>query len=249
MKRRVLLLVLPFVVYATPLLADGPFLRLGLGIENTETARFRDRDCSLPNSVFGCGTGVDQFGRGARGDLGSPVPVALGVGYEMGPHSRLEVTVFRRQLKLDADGNLQEFIGLPQDVSGEGHSTAGLFIMSWDLSSTRLRPFLSVGGGIARNSIGSVDIAAPVFGPGTSAVVRGGGDSNFAWTAGGGLSLWISPMVSLDATFRWTDLGQIETDDGEAVVTGPTGQRTEEVPGMRMDLQTSGVILSVRVRM
>jgi opacity protein-like surface antigen len=112
----------------------------------------------------------------------------------------------------------------------------------------RVRPLVTAGAGVARNSVGHVTFAFPSIGEDAVTITRGGASTSFAWTAGAGMSFAMTPNLSLDLTWRTTDLGDVETDAGTATIVRPTRRLEIEIAGTRMALKTSGIAATIRWR-
>jgi opacity protein-like surface antigen len=249
MKMRAALLVLLLLVCAMPALAQGAFFRLGVGFENFDDVEMLDRQCdsTTPVALFGCANGIDGRQLGAYGEWDDTVPLSVGIGYEISPYSRFDVSVTRRSLALDANANFPD-VGEVQTVRGEGHSTTALLSLTAGFGRQRVQPFISVGGGFSRNTIGPIEMKFPGIDSNAVTTIRGGGDSSFAWSAEAGLAFTISPATVLELSYRYRDLGHVETDDGTATIVRPAGTTQVEVAGTRTDLRGKGIALALRMR-
>lgn len=244
-------LLLSFLL-AIPASAD-PYVRLGAGIDSSAEVTLRDRDCgsTQPPALFGCGTGIDGRPLAARGDFGESAVVELAAGMELGSHARLEIALAERpNLALDARAN---FLG----VSGDQPVRAGLDSRSAMLvgiydpapGSWRIRPFVQAGAGIARNQLESVTYTFPAIARSAVTRTRGGGETGFAWSGGVGAALRLSPDFDVELTVSRHDFGSVRTDAGSALIVRPGRQLSIDIDGTTAEVETTGVMLSVRCRL
>ena len=224
--------------------AAQPYLRAGAAFERGSDSTMRDVRCrnSQPPALFGCGFRAD-------GELGRGVVPELAVGLEVSPRSRFEVALSRRAFDLEANSNFTGVTG-PQPVTSEIRSIALMVQGAVDLapSSWRVRPFVTAGAGLARNTLDEVVFAFPSIGPNAVTITPGGTYLDLARTAGAGVSVPLSSALTLDLAYRWTDLGDARTDVGGATIVRPTRELTIDIDATRTDLQTSGVSVSLRWR-
>ena len=243
MRRLILIVLFPMVASAGPL-----FVRGSLGFERTAGVHVRDLDCSSaePPALFGCVAGNDQRALGAYGDFGRGPAFELALGRSLS-RARLELALAHRQLDLDADAN---FIGVggAQPVRGDVRSSAAFLNAAVDLAPWRVRPFVVAGAGLAHNEIGAVRYEFPGISPEAVTVLAGGTHTDFAWSAGAGAAIELSPSLALDVVWRWSDLGEVRTEDGPATIVRPNRELEIDIAGTRADLETSGVSVSLRWR-
>lgn len=238
---------------AHPSAAAPPlYVRAGAGYDESGDTIVRDLDCSAtaPPALFGCIDGPDGRSLGARGDFGETEAVDLGVGWEVSPRSRIELALVARPgLSLDAEANFLD-VTEEQPVTADAESLAAFVVLAYDLGpeSWRVRPFVAAGAGAARNEVDEVTYAFPGIAPGAVTVTQGGSHTDFAWTASGGLAIPLGESSTLDLTIRYSDLGEVRTDAGEATIVRPTRTFTLDIAGTRADLETLGVGLSLRYR-
>ncbi len=242
-------LLMPAVARAAP-----PFyVRGAVGYEQSGDTTFRDLDCSSksPPALFGC---VDDLaGRpiGARGDFGESVALEVGIGAELGARARVELALVSRPgLELDATAN---FLGASDDqpVHADAESLAALVNVGVDLGRPgwRLQPFVTAGLGAARNEIGDVTYGFPALGLDAATIVQGGRHTGFAWTAGAGISFRLTEVLELELAGRYTDLGEVRTDSGLAVIRRSAETFDLDIAGTEADLDTAGVSLALRYRL
>ncbi|OYX35089.1 MAG: hypothetical protein B7Y99_04340 [Caulobacterales bacterium 32-69-10] len=243
-------LAIALAALALPLAAHAEtYVRAGAAYEHSSETGFRDLDCSAsaPPALFGCAAGADGGLLSAQGGFGSTAAVELGLGRRITPHLRLEGLVTYRP---DLDfGGRANFVRTPgeQRVSADMNSLSAMAVIYADLGVYgRLRPFLGLGAGAARNKVSDVRFAFPGLGATASTVIPGGGETNFAWMAAAGVSLPVSSRLTLDVAYRYVDLGDVRTEAGPAVITRTSGVRAIDIAPTYADLVTQGVSASVR---
>lgn len=232
--------------------APPPFVRVGAGYDGSESTTVRDLDCSAtePPALFGCVDGPDGRSLGARGDFGETVAVDLGVGWEVSSRMRIELAlVGRPDLSLDAEANFLD-VTEEQPVTADAESFAAFVVVAYDLGPARwrARPFVAAGAGAARNEVDEVTYAFPGIGPEAVTVTQGGSHTDFAWSASAGLAVPLTGATTLDLAVRYSDLGEVRTDAGEATIVRPNRTFSLDIAGTRADLETLGAQLSLRYR-
>jgi opacity protein-like surface antigen len=235
---RLLLVVLLFASQA--IAAPAVFIRAGAGYERGRETAVRDRDCTAtqPPALFGCGfEAAGDFGRGPSFEI------AAGIG----SRARLELALAHRGLELDATANFTGVAG-DQPVRAEGRSLSATMNGALELAprSWRVRPFLTAGAGVARNTTGPVVYSFPGIGDEAVTITRGGAQTGFTWNAGLGASVDLTSTLTLDLAFRHIGLGAVRSPRGIATIIRPTRTIELEIDETRADLATRGVILSLR---
>lgn len=248
--RLVLFAGLFFASGGAALAAPDLYVRGAVGHEESGGTTVRDLDCAStdPPALFGCAVGPDGRSIGARGDFGDSVALELALGTELGRRARVELALSSRLgLGLDAEAN---FLGVDaeQPVRAETSSLAAFAVVAVDLGRPewRLQPYLAAGAGAARNEVEDGIYAFPGVSPDATTIVRGGDHTDFAWTAAAGLSYRLTESTFLELAARYTDLGEVRTDPGEATIVRPRGTFTLDIAGTRADLDTAGVTLGLR---
>jgi len=238
------------LMFALPLSAQLS-LRAGLGIDTTRAATVLDRDCSSTNppALFGCVDGNDGERLAARGDFGTTGVFELGAAYDVSANTRFELMLARRNgLELDADANFPNVTG-EQPVSASAKSTAAFIAGTWLLgASPDVRPFVTAGVGVARNEIDAITFAFPGIAPDAVTILHGGSHTGIAYLVGAGLTVPMTKRIDVDLAVRYADLGQIATDAGPATIVRPRGTTVITIDGTEADLETIGVLVSMRYR-
>jgi opacity protein-like surface antigen len=242
-------LVATLATVAPAVAAGDTYVRAGIAAERSRDAHFRDRDCAAttPPALFGCGPGRDGRALGARGDFGRGVAIDIAVGRRVSPALRGELQLtHRRGFGFGGQANFRNVSG-PQPVDARVRSTALLVAAYVDLVPIgRVQPFVGAGLGVARNRIGSMRYGFPGLGANASTTVSGGSHTGFAWMATAGVNVALSAGWSLDVAWRYSDLGRIRTDHGEATIARAAGSFELDIAGTRARLRTQGLALGLR---
>jgi opacity protein-like surface antigen len=240
------------LLFTVSAFAAHAYIRIGAGRERGEPLTLRDDDCTstAPAALFGCGNGNDGRPLDARGDLGQSTAWELSIGKHLGPHLRAELAFTARpDLTLNAQSN---FLGVageqPVTAHGEAYSLLASAFVDLGPATWRVRPFITAGAGAARIHLGDVTYAFPAIANTATTVVPGGTYTGFAWTAGAGTALHLTPSLDLDLTLRYTDLGELHTDAGAATISRPSGIRQIDIDGTRADVRAIGAMISLRCR-
>lgn len=250
------LLALPAALVSSSASAQsGIYVRGGLSVDVSRETRFKDIDCGsgAPPALFGCGTGSDGEPLGAVGDFGIPVAVEGGVGYRLAPMFRLEgLLSYRGRSDFEGEAN---FLNTPgrQPVKGQVDSVTGLAVAYLDFPgfgipvlASPLEPFVGIGVGLSHHSLGRVAYGFPGLGPDATTVVSGGSSTSLSYMLTAGVAARLTPQLTLDLAYRYTDLGPVQTDADLAVITRRSGVRALDIAGTEADFATHGVAASVR---
>jgi opacity protein-like surface antigen len=233
-------LILTFVLLTTPLSAASVFVRGGVSLEQSGDTAIVDRDCAStsPPALFGCG--ID-----ARGDFGSIEGAEIAGGASFG-RARVELAFTQRDLDLAASANFTGVRGA-QPVRADGTSRALMLNGVWTLAEREgVQPFVFAGAGIARNELDAVTYAFPSIGANAVTITQGGTSEGLAWNAGAGVSLRMSQSLVVDVALRYTDLGDAETDAGQAQIIRPTRTLLLDIDGTRATAEAAGVAITLR---
>jgi opacity protein-like surface antigen len=231
--------------------ADRPgfYGRLGIGIDWPQSSSFSDDNCgsSDPPALYGCVNGDDGRRLGAYGDFDETAVLDAALGYRLNDWLRAEA-LFSWRPAMDFNGQ-SNFIGAGanQPVSGSVSSVAGFGVAYVDLPRIgTVRPFLGAGLGVAQNSLGAMTYAFPALSAKATTTTPGGSTSDLAYLLTAGLSMPLGDRLDLDLAYRYTDLGQVQTDAGQATVVRSSGTRNIAIGGTKADLRSHGVMLSLR---
>lgn len=245
MTRWILVLSLLFSLGA----AAQPYVRIGVAAEAGDGVTLRDVDCSStqPPALFGCGSGDDGLPFAARGDLESVVAFDAGLGRKAG-RWRGELTFSSRfGADVEASANFTGVVG-EQPVTARVRSQSLLLTGAVDLgpAAWRVQPFLTGGAGATRNEASTITFLFPGIGPAARTTTSGGTRSGLVWTAGAGMSIRLGHGLSVDVTARYTDLGVVRGERGQATIVRPTRTLLLDIAATELQWRTRGVAISVR---
>jgi opacity protein-like surface antigen len=236
---------------AVPRRADRPgfYGRLGVGVDWPESSSYSDTNCAStdPPALFGCVNGDDGQRLGAYGDFEATPVLDAAVGYRLNDWLRAEALLSWRP-DMDFSGQ-SNFIGAGanQPVSGSVSSVAGFGVAYVDLPRIgKVRPFLGAGLGVAHNRMGAMTYAFPALSANATTTTPGGSSSALAYLLTAGISMPLGDRLDLDLAYRYSDLGSVQTDAGQATVVRSSGSRSIAIGSTSADLRSHGVMLSLR---
>ncbi len=254
MKKFVLLFAVLLVNSAAiPAEAAGWYLRGTLGFEWSLSADYSDADSTAKNppALFGAGPGRDDRPIGAYGDFGRFPLLEAAVGKQILPWLRSELAVaYRPDIQYRGQAN---FRGVPgeQPVSSRADSLSGMAHFFLDIAAlfgvnlSGFQPYMGGGIGVAHNRQGEMTYEFP-SNPGAHniTITPGGNKTDIAYMAAIGTGIALSDRILLDISYRYTDLGRVQTDAGKAYINNiPAGIDIAETGA---PLRTHGVFAGVR---
>jgi opacity protein-like surface antigen len=152
----------------------------------------------------------------------------MGFGYDTGHYFRFDITGEYRGKSLfvaqDSYPGAFGFTGGTNEWTADIESWVGLANLYIDLGTWHcVTPY--IGGGVGFSSIsvfGLKDVNVPQNGV---AFAKDNTETNFAWAVYGGLSYDVTPAVTIDLSYRYTDIGDAESGDrfafdGSGTATG-----------------------------
>jgi opacity protein-like surface antigen len=232
-----------------PAARRGAYGRLGIGFEWPRNSRYSDTNCAAtdPPALFGCASGEDGRRLGAYGDFAQTLVPDVAIGYRLNDWLRAEAllswrvgTDFRGQSNFTG-------AGVSQPVSGSVASVTGFGVAYLDLPRIgKVRPFFGAGLGVSRNRMGAMTYAFPALAGSATTTTLGGTSSHRAYLLVAGLSVPLGDRLDLDLAYRRTDLGQLQTDSGEAEIVRARGTRSLVIGGTKAALRSDGVMVSLR---
>lgn len=177
-------------------------------------------------------------------DVGTAAVLGLGAGVELAGFFRSELMFnYRTGYELDS---IETFaipgLGASADIDNYSFFLNSYFdVVSLDLGSVEITPYLGGGVGLAINDTDKVRFEAPSF---TTIVLDGNTTTQFAWNAAAGLGIGATENLTIDIGYRYVDLGSFEsgTDARQGTVTG-TFQK-----GVKGDLTAHEVLIGLRYR-
>ncbi len=237
----------------------GFYLRAGIGIDWSRETRFMDRNCAsappAPAALYGCGQGSDGAPLRAVGDFGSMIGFEIGVGHFTAPSLRLEGTVRHRpHFSFDGYANFTQDTTFKRMVSADASSLSAMVAAYLDLPELGVprlgpfSPFIGGGIGVSRIEVGETRMGHPDAG--TTTIVPGGDRVNFAWMLTAGIARPIGERATLDFSWRYTDLGTVETGQDKLRIAYRDGRPTRvfdfDLERTRAELKSHGLGVSVR---
>jgi opacity protein-like surface antigen len=234
MKNKVLLLLIgqaAALLFAFPGYAGSWYLRGSLGYEWSCTADFSDRNSlsTSPPALFGYVTGSDGRPIGAYGDFGKFPGFEIAAGRNVLPWLRADLSLCYRP-DMDYRGHAN-FAGVPgqQPVRSEAHSLGLLGNVFLELapllnmSSSRLRPYVGGGLGITCNRLDRMIYEFPGLTNHKVSITPAGEKNDFTFMLTAGTGIVLSDRVILDIAYRYADLGQMRTDQGNMYMNNLPG--------------------------
>jgi opacity protein-like surface antigen len=253
MKRLLLCLVLVVLCgLASPAGAAGWYLRGTFGFEWSLAADFSDRDASAasPPAYFGTISGSDGRQIGSYGNFGRYPLLEAALGKQLTPWLRAEATLaWRPDLQYRGYANFAGVKG-DQPVSGRADAISGLANLYFDMAGIpgidlgRFHPYLGGGVGVAHNRLSEMTYLFPGNKIHKVTITPGGSKTDIAFMAAVGTGITLTERIMLDISWRYTDLGRVETDAGRMVLNNiPAGL---DVAGTWAPLRTQGVFAGIR---
>ena len=233
--------------------AEDVYLRTGVGLDRSAETVFRDRDCASesPAALYGCGFGGDGAPYRTVGDFEAAGVFELGLGYKVSPRHRFELLVENRpHFKFHGRANFLA-PGRQQSVAVDLSSLSTMAVAYVDFPARELsglgafEPFIGLGIGSARYRLGETRMTFPR----TATLVPGGAETDFAWMLTAGVAMPLEKGTTLEFAWRYSDLGEIQTAQGEGRVIWRDGSRDPLLLNLdrtRARLRTHGIRLSLR---
>ncbi|MEP1207513.1 MAG: outer membrane beta-barrel protein [Rhizobiaceae bacterium] len=205
------------------------YIRLGAGLTELESTTFFDRDCeaTAPPALFGCGNGPDGRLKGAYGDFDSSLLIEAAAGRQVHDWLRAEISLsYRPDWEFLGQSNFDRIpLGTaPVDATGWNASLMAnahleLSALLPNLQNYPVNPFLSAGVGAAYNHIGTVTYRFNEHDNNDRRYTPSGDRVDMAWSLGAGVGVDISDHIELQISYRYVDLGKVETESGTFLMT------------------------------
>lgn len=201
------LAVSAFMLTAAGTVQAQLYWRADIGYSSATDAEIKD--VNFASDQFICGNAACTV-PGQLDDIGSAFVIGGGVGWRFNQNFRVDGTVaYRTGYKLDdSDAFPSNF---KADITSWNLMANGYydFPLAWG------KPYVGAGIGWASNKIDDIVNSGGALGP-LSITVPGGTKSGFAWALMAGVGIPLSPTLTLDIFYRYTDLGDIASDSGVA---------------------------------
>jgi opacity protein-like surface antigen len=245
------LLILVFVIAGQSHAAQW-YVRGGMGYEWSHDADFHDDDpgSTDPPALFGQGPGRDGRHLGARGDFGGFPVFEIAVGAQPLSWLRTDLSLtYRPDMDYEGQANFLHVTG-PQPVTGEAKSwttMANLFIELTELAHVDLgvfTPYVGGGIGLSHNRIGRMTYRFPELTRHKISITPSGSRTDFAYMVAVGTGIRVAKKVVLDVSYRYSDLGRVETDRGNMYMDSlPSGI---DIASTSAPLRTQGLMVTFR---
>ena len=193
--------------------AGGWYLRGDLGFSNQAVD-------DLDNALYHTGT-ITNLDHVQKGFDAAPFG-GVGVGYQFNQWFRMDITgEYRASANFHGMDTFTDTAGPTQGVdvySGRKYEVTGLVNGYFDLGTWHnITPFVGAGVGISRNTIADfTDQGQFVSGGTTTTSVAYGKDSskvNFAWALMAGAGYQVAPGLTVEAAYRYINLGKAQSGD------------------------------------
>lgn len=139
--------------------------------------------------------------------IGDAAVVGFGIGYQLSPMFRTDVTLDHR-FGATFKGALVD-TGVPMSDRAHIQSTTLMLNGYVDLALTEsLTPYVGAGIGIASTTLGDY---TRTTGAGVQERLAGGVDDSFAWALMAGIGYQFAPGITVDLGYRYVSLGDVKT--------------------------------------
>jgi len=225
------------------------------GTSKSLDTSFKDADCSSesPDAYFSCGPGENGKPLGAYGDFGQTALLEVGLGIEVTDYLRMEAAFdYRPGFAFDGNANFLR-AGPDQPVSGEV-TQMGMMAFTYlePLTAlgiiTPIRPFVGAGAGASWNEIGEMVYDFPALKQPRYSLMPGGKTTSFAWSVVGGAAYDVSDRLTLEVSYRYSNLGDVATDEGVLFIQRSSSTLEIPIAETKADLTEQSIALSFRWR-
>lgn len=228
--------------------ADEYYIRGGLGLDRINKASFTDVDCNGVPHFYGCGT-RDGLPRQSMGKFGTVTTLEFGAGYNITGPIRFEAVIdYRPRFTFNGHANFLA-PNRRQDISASGSSAslmlAGFVDIPLPERFSNFTPFIGAGIGTVWNRIGKSTLNFPA----TIVTLPGGSLSGMTHMLTLGVAVPLNERTTLDLSYRYSDLGKIQTGRGEGSTVWRDGRKEPSrypVGPTQSRLKAEGIRLSLR---
>ncbi len=228
------------------------YIRAGGGAEWSLHADFHDQDpySTNPPALFGPGPGSDGRALGSYGDFGNFPVFEAAAGIQPLSWLRTDLSLAYRP-EMDYAGQAN-FIKVPgeQPVSAEAKSWTTMINFFLEITNLvhldlgALTPYVGGGLGLSYNHIGEITYRFPGLTKHKISITPSGSRVDFAYMACVGTGIRLSKKFLLDMSYRYSDLGRVETDPGNMFMDYlPAGI---DIAGTSAPLRTHGFLMQLR---
>jgi opacity protein-like surface antigen len=247
--------LLLFAVYPGDGQCGQWYIRGGLGWEWSLDAQFYDPDSSSTNppALFGTIPGNDGRQIGAYGDFGKYPVYEAAFGMQALEWLRTDISLTWRP-NVDFTGEANFAISSPnQPVSADGETWTAM--LNLFLEPARLIgfdtgifiPYIGIGAGASHNRIDRMTYLFPDGVIHKISITPSGSKTDFAYAVAAGTGIRLSRDFILDISYRYSDLGRMETDSGNMYMNHvPAGIG---IAGTAARIRTHGIVLGLRYQL
>jgi len=214
------------------------YFQLNTGWSWAQNAQVKDTDTTYTTCVLQQGGTLPC--NGTLDHLGSSWIIGAGVGYRL-PHGfRVDLTYNNRN-GYDLSGSD------PAGTTFDPKTTANTVMFNgyYDLPfmiADRLRPYVGGGIGRSRNKVNNINWNDP---PNFAGQIPGGSTTSTAWQLTLGADIRVTKNWVLDVGYRYTDLGDLETNAGAATSGQPFNAGNYTTP-LKGKLRANEFLFNVR---
>jgi opacity protein-like surface antigen len=236
---------------ASPAFAADLYVRVSGGVDWLKDVNFRDDKDGINPALFGDAIGSDGRPIGAYGDFGTVAFVEGAVGMRVLPWLRTEFALaYRPDMGYSGQVNFTGLTG-PQPVSGKASSLSGLANLYLDISGLpgvslgRFQPYVGGGVGFATNWLDEMTYRFPQLPPKhTYSIVPSGDRTDLAFMLTAGTGYQLTKRLVLDISYRYTDLGKVQTNVGTMTMDGSVSSLV--IGGTSAPLRSHGMLAGLR---
>jgi opacity protein-like surface antigen len=184
------------------------YFRVDVGHSTSTGAGIRDRNFTLDGVI--CADAACTTA-GSIDDVGNSAIFSGGLGWRFGTDWRVDATLAYR-----GGYNLNASIPDGTTVKGDVTSLSAMLAGYRDFSLSWGKPYVGAGIGYAKNEVSDLKFGSG----GLTSDAPGGTKSGLAWAVMTGIGLPISPSLTLDLGYRYTDLGKLASGSGNVTLGG-----------------------------
>ena len=225
---------------------SGVYLRADLSYDWSRSTAYTDWTCDSREPAR-----VPLYGCDARaaGDFGGSAGLSAGVGYRFTPLLRADATLaYRPGWRFSGEANFPISGGQP--VYGDATTLTGMVSGYLDLAPLvpgglgRFQPYVGAGIGLSYNRSEMVEMAFPALDQRVD--TPSGWHTSLAWHLTAGTGIALTEALTLDVAYRYTDLGRVMTEAGDAPRWRAGRLRVLSIDGTEARLRAHGVQVGLR---
>lgn len=204
-----------------------PYMRMDVGGAFSLDQHYHDADPTSANAPLAAGDGIN-------GGVSPTGVIDLGLGARLNPYVRWDATLsYMPGMNFNGGEAFAPGTTAHADIDSlVGMVNGYLDLAPFGISLAGFQPYLDAGIGAASNHLDSMNTNSGL------GVISGNTHTSLAWGAGAGLAMPLSPLATLDFSYKYLDLGDVEsgtTDAAGAITPIKAGLRTNVVlAGLRL---------------